>query len=91
MSFLRIYVTWIAVKFAGVTVQRAGDSAARVDFEIFLEALWVNFIDKFSEFAKMLLRFPGKRRERNFAGVAQVVERGPEKPGVPSASLGPGT
>ena len=25
------------------------------------------------------------------AGVAQVVERGPEKPGVPSASLGPGT
>ena len=25
------------------------------------------------------------------AGIAQVVERGPEKPGVPSASLGPGT
>lgn len=25
------------------------------------------------------------------AGIAQVVERGPEKPGVPSATLGPGT
>ena len=25
------------------------------------------------------------------AGIAQLVERGPEKPGVPSATLGPGT
>lgn len=25
------------------------------------------------------------------AGIAQAVERGSEKPGVPSASLGPGT
>ena len=28
---------------------------------------------------------------KSWAGIAQVVERGPEKPGVPSASLGPGT
>ena len=28
---------------------------------------------------------------RKIAGIAQLVERGPEKPGVPSANLGPGT
>ena len=29
--------------------------------------------------------------ERRTAGLAQVVERGTENPGVPSSTLGPGT